>query len=375
MNHNHRTLLALLICTFSLVAILPHPANAQMGSGGAGGGAGTYALDDDERNLKFAAIPVPSYSDVMGFGLGIVGMTYYKMDRTDDELPPSSTGVIGMYTENNTWVGMMFQKFHFKHDIWRATAAFGTGSLKYQFNPGSAGPGLPDVFLDYTTVTNFAFAKGERRVAPHIYAGLELISWSALVSVEPDITEFPEESYQAIGLTGNWDLRDHMMDPHEGTNVAVRYDVYDEALGSARNFNKLNLTVTGYKTLGDSTRVLAGRILTDAAFGDVPFSGQAIMSGNQNLRGYSNGRYRGDQLLTLETEYRWNVYGKWGLAGFAGVGFVGDDWSNYSMDEALPAAGLGVRYRMIDAYRINARIDYGWGKHDEAIYFSIGEAY
>ncbi len=95
----------------------------------------------------------------------------------------------------------------------------------------------------------------------------------------------------------------------------------------------------------------------------------------QNLRGYSNGRYRGDQLLTLETEYRWNVYGKWGLAGYAGVGFVGDDWSNYSMNEALPAAGLGVRYRMIDAYRINARIDYGWGKHDEAIYFSIGEAY
>ncbi len=373
MIYHHRTLLALVTCAFCLGAILPNSANAQMGGGGTG--AGAYALAGDERNLKFAAIPVPFYSDVMGFGLGVVGMAYYKMDRTDDELPPSSTGVVGMYTENKTWVGMMFQKFHFKQDIWRATAAFGTGSIKYQFNPGAVGPGLPDIFLDYTTVTNFAFAKGERRVAPNLYAGLELIGWSALVSVDPDITEFPEESYRAAGLSGNWDLRDHIMYPREGTNVAVRYDVYAEALGSARDFNKLNLTLAGYTTLGDSTRVLAGRILTDAAFGDVPFSGQTILSGNRNLRGYSNGRYRGDQLLTLETEYRWNVYGKWGLAGFAGVGFVGDDWSNYSLDEALPAAGLGVRYRMIDAYRINARIDYGWGKHDQAIYFSIGEAY
>ncbi len=373
MTNHHRTLLALVICTFSLMAILPTSANAQMG--GTSGGAGTYALEDGERNLKVAAIPVPNYSEVMGFGLGVVGMVYYKMDRTDDELPPSSTGMVGMYTENKTWVGMAFQKFHFKQDIWRATAAFGTGSVKYQFNPGEIGPGLPDIFVDYTTVTNFAFAKGERRVAPNLYAGLELIGWSALVSVEPNIVEIPEETYRAAGLSGNWDLRDHMMNPREGTNVAVRYDVYAEALGSDRDFNKLNFTVTGFTTLGDSTRVLAARILTDASFGDVPFSGQAIVNGNKNLRGYSNGRHRGDQLLTIETEYRWNVYGKWGLAGFAGVGFVADEWSNYSMSEALPAAGLGVRYRMIDAYRINARIDYGWGKHDQAIYFSIGEAY
>ena len=30
---------------------------------------------------------------------------------------------------------------------------------------------------------------------------------------------------------------------------------------------------------------------------------------------------------------------------------------------------------MIETYRINARIDYGWGKHDQAVYFAIAEAY
>ena len=33
------------------------------------------------------------------------------------------------------------------------------------------------------------------------------------------------------------------------------------------------------------------------------------------------------------------------------------------------------RFMLIEAYRINARVDYGWGKDDHALYFSIGEAF
>ena len=39
-----------------------------------------------------------------------------------------------------------------------------------------------------------------------------------------------------------------------------------------------------------------------------------------------------------------------------------------SLGDTLPASGLGLRWRMIETYKINARIDYGWGKHDQAIY-------
>jgi len=365
------------VVLFLLECVLPYPATAQMtgGSGDGGGGTGTYALEEGERNLKFAAIPIPGFSDVLGFSLGVIGMAYYKMDRHDDDLPPSSTGILGFYSENNSWVGMAFQKFHLAQDKWRATAAFGTGSFKYQFNPSSAGPGFPDVFLDYTTVSDFIFLKGSRLTWSKLYLGAEILAWSAKVSIEPDLAEVPNEFYSSLGANGEWDGRDHVMYPTSGTNTTVRYDVYDEALGSDRDFSKLNVKVSGYTTLGDTTRVLAGRILTDSAFGDVPFSGQAILSGNQNLRGYSNGRHRGDKLLTLETEYRWNFWGRWGAVGFAGVGFVGENWDNFSSNDALPGAGLGLRFRMIETYKINARIDYGWGKHDQAVYFSIGEAY
>ena len=347
-------------------------AAAQVDVGGSGGG-GAYALEEGEKNLKFAGIPIPGYSEVLGANLGLVVMGYYKMDRNDPDLPPSSTGVFGFYSANNSWMGAAFQKFHLDEDKWRATAAFGTGSIKYQFNPAASGPGFPDVFMDYTTATNFVFAQGSRRTWGKLYLGLAAVSWSAQVTLEPALVEVPDERYTGPGGLAEWDRRDHIMYPTRGFVAEARYLVFDETFGSDRDFQRLKMTLSGYKSLGDSTRVLAGRILDVAGFGDVPFSAQAIVSGNQNLRGYANGRHRADQLLTVEAEYRWNFHGRWGAVAFAGAGWSADSVSQMSLGDTLPGVGLGVRFRIIETYRINARVDYGWGKDDQAVYIAIGE--
>jgi hemolysin activation/secretion protein len=77
----------------------------------------------------------------------------------------------------------------------------------------------------------------------------------------------------------------------------------------------------------------------------------------------------------IETEFRWNFYQRWGAAAFAGACWSANELSRMSLGETLPGAGLGVRFRLIETYRINARVDYGWGKHDRAIYFAVGEHY
>ena len=346
---------------------------AQMDPGG--GSGGTYALEDGERNLKFAGIPIPGYSEVLGLNLGLVAMGYYKMDRYDDDLPPSSTGVFGFYSENNSWMGAAFQKFHLDGDKWRATAALGKGSIKYQFNPVAVDPGLPDIFVDYTTVTNFVFAQGSRRSWGDLYLGLAVLSWSARVTIDPNLVETEDERYTGPGARAEWDKRDHIMYPTAGFVMEGRYLVYDDTFGSDRDFQTMNLTLSGYKALGDSSRVVAGRILSETGYGDIPFSAQPIVSGNRNLRGYSNGRHRADQLLVVEAEYRWNFRGRWGAVVFAGVAWSEDKVSQMSLAETLPASGLGLRFRLIETYKINARIDYGWGRDDQAVYFSIGEAY
>lgn len=358
-----------LILAMVLTVIMVSGASAQMGMGG----GGSYALEDNERNLKFAGIPIPGYSDVLGWNLGIVGMAYYKMDRHDDNLPPSSSGVFGFYSQNNSWMGGLFQKFHLDEDKWRITAAFGTGSIKYQFNPASIGPGFPDVFIDYSTATNFLFAQGSRRTWDKLYLGLGFMSWSAQVGIEPEVIELDDERYTGPGIVGEFDHRDHIMFPTEGYAIEGRYLVYRDAFGSDREFEKLNWSVTGYHAMRDTSRVLAGRLAHEGGFGDVPFSAQSIVNGNRNLRGYSNGRYRADQLVTIEAEYRWMFHRRWGAVVFAGLGWSANKIDEMALNDTLPSSGLGVRFMMIETYKINARIDYGWGKDDQAIYFSIGE--
>lgn len=366
--------------TAALVALLAGTAPeamAQVGGGGGGGGGagGTYALKDGERNLKFAGVPIPGYSDVLGANLGLVAMAYYKMDRTDDELPPSATGVFGFYSANNSWMGGVFQKFHLDHDNWRITAAFGTGSVKYQFNPAAVNPGFPDMFLDYTTGTGFVFAQGSRRTYDHLYLGLAAVSWTAKVKLEPDLIETEDERYTGPGFVGEWDGRNHIMYPTGGFVANARFILYDDAFGSDNNFQNLSLSLSGYQSVADTTHVLAGRLLSDAAHGDVPFSGQTIVNGNRNLRGYSNGRHRADKLLMMEAEWRWNFWRRWGAVAFAGLAWSADELDEMSLGETLPASGLGLRFRLIETFKINARVDYAWGQNDQALYISVGEAY
>jgi hypothetical protein len=270
-------------------------------------------------------------------------------------------------------MGGLFQKFHLDQDNWRILAGLGTGSIKYQFNPAGIDPGFPDIFLDYSQAMNFAFAQGARRTYRKLYLGLAVTTWTAKVGIEPGLVELPDERYTGPGVVGEWDKRNHTMYPTGGFQVDARYMIFRDTFGSDRNFERLQWSIEEFYEIPDTSRVLAGRFLHQGAFGDVPFSAQSIMDGNRNLRGYSNGRYRANQLAIIEAEYRWMFHRRWGAVGFAGVGWVADKISQMSLGDTLPAAGLGVRFQIIEAYKINARIDYGWGKHDQALYISIGE--
>ncbi len=49
-----------------------------------------------------------------------------------------------------------------------------------------------------------------------------------------------------------------------------------------------------------------------------PLKRQTVVGGD-DIRGYSQGKYRNNQVYTLQAEYRWNFYKRWGMVAFAGV--------------------------------------------------------
>ena len=66
---------------------------------------------------------------------------------------------------------------------------------------------------------------------------------------------------------------------------------------------------------------------------------------------------------------------RWGLVGFAGAGFVVDSFSGIREHDPIPSYGVGVRFSVLPAKRINLRIDFARSKDDDAIHVAVGEAF
>ncbi len=120
--------------------------------------------------------------------------------------------------------------------------------------------------------------------------------------------------------------------------------------------------------------MLVSRLFTDIAAGEVPFNGENVV-GQDDLRGYSQGRYRAEQVYALQTELRQNIHNKFGMIGFLGVGYAMDKPSELAQVDILPSAGLGFRYLMIPDEKINIGVDVGVGRDDWSLTFRIGETF
>jgi len=100
------------------------------------------------------------------------------------------------------------------------------------------------------------------------------------------------------------------------------------------------------------------------------------LGGSYEMRGYYKGRYRDKNMITFQGEYRVPVYWRFGAVGFAGVGDVADDVTAFRLDQFKYSLGFGFRFMFDPRERINARIDFGFGKGDNAgIYAMVLEAF
>jgi hypothetical protein len=79
-------------------------------------------------------------------------------------------------------------------------------------------------------------------------------------------------------------------------------------------------------------------------------------------RGYAMGRFRGKNMLYLETEFRFNIL-RSGLLG--GVVFTNlqtvSEWPGNNFAYAQPGVGLGLRIKLNKRTNSNSALDYGFG--------------
>lgn len=332
---------------------------------------------DSTKRVNFAAIPIINYNNTTGGSIGILTQLFYKINSNDTISPSSSTGLFGMYTTNNTYFSAAFQRLYLKEDTWRIMAAAGFGRINYQY--WQEIPALGGMFIGFGTEATFAMARVERKVYKKLYAGVS--GTYSIAKTEYDLPNFFPDSIKSdkrnmnnLGYLLNYDMREHQMNPYKGYNVEFKNQFYREWMNSGNNFAKIDLSYNHYYQIKNEQNILVTRVHAAISTGDVPFQGQNVV-GQDDIRGYSNGKHRNNQVFSIQAEYRWCFYKKLGMVGFFGLASAVEQIGDIPQETLLPGAGIGFRYMMIPKERINIGLDVAKGKDDWGIYFRIGESF
>jgi outer membrane protein assembly factor BamA len=320
---------------------------------------------DSIKKVNITGIPIVSYNDSYGSIVGLNSMAFFNLSKKDTISPASIAGLGGGYSEDKTWFLTAFTQLYIDEDKWRVMAGLGVGDINFQYFE-AANENDEGGFVDYNDVTEFGFLRVLRQIIPHFYAG-------GLVKFQHSETHFETgtdsiENANGIGASFLYDTRNDVYYPTNGWKSGISYLANSKWLGTQETFHTIRAYANYYWKIRKSM-VLASRASVFAGLGNVPFNGQHTVGG-KDIRGYTDGKYRANQVYSMQSELRWNFYRRWGAVGFFGLAFT-----ERPSSDLLPGGGAGIRFKAIRSRNINIGIDYAIGKGDNGVYFRIGETF
>jgi len=323
-----------------------------------------------EGSFKFLPIPYINYNRSIGFQIGAIPMAQFNLTQKDTLSPSSMAGLFGMYSENKTYFLMGFSKFYLDEDNWRFTLAGGTGSVNFQFYLEPI-----DLWIPYNTKLDMFFIEAQRRVYKKVYIGLSYIYLKFDTSVEVSDDIFAQQ-LNGLGVKVSMDERSNVYYPINGCFSNLQYFTYPEFMGNEFVSNKIQISHNHFFPSRKEKDVIAARAYVGLGIGDLSFNQQFIVGTGDDIRGYSQGEYRGNYMLTLQGEYRWNLNdSKFGFVGFLGFATVFEAINEDHNGQILPGIGAGFRYIVSEETHMNVGMDIAVGKDDWGLYFRIGESF
>ena len=232
-----------------------------------------------------------------------------------------------------------------------------------------------------------------KNIKPNFYAGLGFFldwHWNVKESGLPNGDSSDAEKYglppHSISsgpvITLLYDNRKNSINPDQGLYANVVYRPNFTFFGSDANWQGLIIDVRKYiRFPSSSNNVLAiwsYDWLTPSGkppYLDLPSTGWDAY--NNTGRGYIQGRFRGKNMIYLETEYRFGITrnGLLGAVVFANAESFSEYPSN-QFEVIWPAAGVGLRIKVNKHSKANIALDYGFGADgSHGLFVNIGEVF
>lgn len=335
-----------------------------------------------EKKFDMSVGVTPSYTREAGFGIGGMLTGLYRIDRSDSISEPSDifaslnvslNGFFVLTIKGNTLLPDHRSRLSYKMELYRKRLNFwGITSAECATNPESKYDRRQiDFHVEYVY-----------RFGSHFYGGAQLRANYTDARHIADPAYLMGERHQyyvtGAGLLLEFDTRDNLLNPTKGCHVAYKPMMYPRFLGNApAPFVSHTFTANAYLRLWRGS-ILAFDLYSCISTSNTPWTmRQMLASDGIRMRGYYMGSYIDNDQISMQAELRQHIYKRFGVVAWAGGATVFSSIKDYkkkgNRPEWLPNAGIGLRFEF--KHNVNARIDYGFGRHTGGLVFAIGEAF
>lgn len=330
-----------------------------------------------EKKIDFTFAGGPSYSKNTSFGIGVLAAGLYRLDRTDSITQPSNVSIFGNVTVSGVYtIGVRGNNiFSLNKSRIAYTLLFRSEPSKFWGIGYEAGANNEE--STYTEKRYQVDGTYLHRVLPNTFIG-SMLSFDYTHGVKFTNTDYlngEKTHYTATGIGAivEYDSRDFISNPHKGLYISIQETFFPKGLGNCGlSLWRTTFTADYYK------RIWKGGILAADLYGEfntdgTPWPLLARMGGSFRMRGYYEGQYADNGMITAQIELRQHIWRRIGCTVWGGAGNVFPSADQLDWSHTLPNYGVGFRWEF--KKNVNVRLDYGFGKNTSGFLLNINEAF
>jgi hypothetical protein len=333
-----------------------------------------------KKRISLSALPVVFYTPETRFGFGASGILLFNFKNDTLQSQKSSVNIGFAYTQNKQVL------FYLPFNLFvnnRAYQFYGeAGYNKFFYNFYGVGNEQPENFVEkYGVEFPRLRITAIKKIARGFYMGpryaYDKFSLSNLDSagqlIRGKIPGSKGGTVSGFGLVTVYDTRDYVFYPSKG--MWAELVIYRDANITGSTFNYTRIAFDASKYFNYKKNILALNAYSIFSDTDVPFFQMGNLGGQKKMRGFYEGRYRDNNLLVFQAEYRRSLFWLLGMTVFGSVGQVAHRYDELNMANWRYTYGAGLRLMMDKNQKLNLRIDFAIGNNKLLPYFTIGEAF
>jgi hypothetical protein len=320
-------------------------------------------------------VPTIITEPAVGYGIAM-GAVLFHSSYSEKHGPPSMTGVMGAGTLNGTWAAGVFHAGYWKDDRIRYMGALARTNANIGFygsgNIDNLDGGSVNLNLDaWILLQQIKFRVGK---SDFFIGGKYLLldtdnTFDFPIDTVYEGTKF-SSTLSEVSLITELDSRNNVLTPTKGLFFSLTGTYSDTWLGGDALYGRIALTLIGYVPAGK--KVYIGlRHESNYTLGDVPYYARPIV----NLRGAPLMKYQNKNTTVMEAEVDWNLYKRWTVSGFTGIGNAYASISDFDEGKSVSTLGAGFRYMVARKLGTNMGMDFAVSNDDFAFYIVFGTAW